>query len=112
VQRPHPPIFLGGHGRRALARVVDYCDGWLPIGARAGDLAAGIGELRRVAEEKGRDPGSISISVYGAPIDADTIRRLRDSGVHRAIFALPSAGADRILPLLDQGAAVMRQLRS
>jgi probable F420-dependent oxidoreductase len=112
VQRPHPPIFLGGHGRRALARVVDYCDGWLPIGARAGDLTAGIVELRRVAEEKGRDPGTISISVYGAPMDADTLRRLRDCGVQRAIFALPSASADRILPLLDQGAGLMRQLRS
>src|SRR6185503_11198769 len=31
VQKPHPPVFLGGHGRRALERVVDYCDGWLPI---------------------------------------------------------------------------------
>src|SRR5881628_1791766 len=28
VQKPHPPILLGGHGPRALARVVDYCDGW------------------------------------------------------------------------------------
>jgi alkanesulfonate monooxygenase SsuD/methylene tetrahydromethanopterin reductase-like flavin-dependent oxidoreductase (luciferase family) len=112
VQRPHPPVLLGGHGRRALARVVDYCDGWLPIGARAGDLAAGIAELRRLAGEKGRDPDTISISVYGAPMDAETLRHLRDAGVQRAIFALPSAGADRILPLLDRGAALMRELTS
>ena len=37
VQNPHPPIYLGGHSPQVLQRVVDYCDGWLPIGARAGN---------------------------------------------------------------------------
>src|SRR5882724_3682654 len=46
VQKPHPPILLGGHGPRALARVVDYCDGWLPISVRAGDLEAGMAARR------------------------------------------------------------------
>jgi probable F420-dependent oxidoreductase len=107
VQKPHPPILLGGHGPRALRRVVDYCDGWLPIGMRAGDLAAGLEDLRRIAREKGRDPASISVSVYGAPIDADALARLRDLGVERAIFALPSADADGVLRLLDRGAALV-----
>jgi probable F420-dependent oxidoreductase len=106
LQKPHPPILLGGHGPRALRRVVDYCDGWLPIGMRAGDLAAGLEELRRIAREKGRDPASISVSVYGAPMDADALARLRDLGVERAIFALPSADADAVLRLLDRGAAL------
>src|SRR5262249_58215201 len=78
VQRPHPPILLGGHTPRALKRVVDYCDGWLPIGVRAGDLLAKITELRRLAREKGRDPDAISVSVYGAPMDQDALARLRD----------------------------------
>jgi probable F420-dependent oxidoreductase len=110
VQRPHPPILLGGHGPRALARVVDYCDGWLPIGVRAGDLMAGVAALRRLATEKGRDPSSISVSVYGVPMATDAIGPLRDAGVQRAIFALPSKGRDDLLPLLDRGAAVMRAL--
>jgi probable F420-dependent oxidoreductase len=107
VQRPHPPIVLGGHGPRALRRVVDYCDGWLPIGVRAGDLAAEIAELRRLAREKGRDPDAIDVSVYGAPLDGDALARLRDVGVARAIFALPSAEADAVLPLLDRGARLL-----
>jgi probable F420-dependent oxidoreductase len=110
VQRPYPPILLGGHGRRALERVVDYCDGWLPIGARAGDLEAGIAALGRLAAEKGRDPASIPVSVYGARADATELARLRDLGVERAILALPSAEADVVLPLLDRGAALVRQL--
>ena len=107
VQKPHPPILLGGHGPRALRRVVDYCDGWLPISVRAGDLAADLADLHRIAREKGRDPASISISVYGAPMDGDALARLRELGVERAIFALPSADADAALRLLDRGAALV-----
>ena len=110
VQKPHPPVLLGGHGPRALRRVVEYCDGWLPISVRAGDLAAGIAELRRLAREKGRDPGTISVTVYGAPMDADTLRQLAGFGVERAIFALPSAEANVVLPLLDRGAALVQAL--
>jgi probable F420-dependent oxidoreductase len=110
VQRPHPPVLLGGHGRRALERVVEYCDGWLPISVRAGDLTAGIAELRRLAVEKGRDPETISVSVYGAPMDASALATLQTAGVARAIFVLPSRAADEILPLLDRGAAVVREL--
>ncbi|HVH06045.1 MAG TPA: LLM class F420-dependent oxidoreductase [Myxococcota bacterium] len=112
VQRPHPPVLLGGHGPRALARVVDYCDGWLPISVRAGDLQAGIAELRRLATAKGRDPRSLSVSVYGAPMDADALASLRAAGADRAIFALPSEGGEKLLPLLDRGAALARQLGS
>ena len=109
VQKPHPPIVLGGHGPRALARVVDYCDGWLPISIRAGDLLGEIKELRERARSKGRDPASISVSVYAAPPDAEILKQYRAGGVDRAIFALPSAGADTILPILDRCAAVMEK---
>ena len=110
VQKPHPPIVLGGHGPLALRRVVDYCDGWIPIGVRAGDLQGSIDELHRVAREQGRDPRSISISLYGAPRDPDALRRLRDLGVARAVFALPSKDRDQVLPLLDGYAAAMRSV--
>jgi probable F420-dependent oxidoreductase len=112
VQKPHPPIVLGAHGPLAMKRVVDYCDGWIPIGVRAGDLKAGIDALARTAREKGRDPRSIAISLYGAPGDPDALRQLRDMGVARAIFALPSKGRDDVLPLLDRYAAAMRNAGS
>jgi probable F420-dependent oxidoreductase len=108
VQKPHPPILLGGHGPRALRRVVDYCDGWMPISVRGGDIPAGIEELRRLAREKGRDPRTISVSVYGAPMERDALARFHDAGVERAIFALPSAEADTVMPLLDRGAELRK----
>jgi probable F420-dependent oxidoreductase len=110
VQKPHPPILLGGHGPKALERVVRYCDGWFPIGVRAGDLAVEITALRQLARDRGRDPRTISITIYGAPGDADEVRRLRDLGVDRVVFALPSAPADKVLPLLDRYAEVARQV--
>jgi len=108
AQRPHPPVILGAHGPKALARVADYCDGWIPIGVRAGDMSAEISTLRRLATEKGRDPASISVNVYGTPADAEQLERLRDAAVTRAIFALPPAGQEKVLPLLDRYAEAAR----
>jgi probable F420-dependent oxidoreductase len=112
LQRPHPPVILGAHGPRALRRVVDYCDGWIPIGVRAGALTVEIGALRRLAEEKGRDPATISINVYGPRAEPETLVQLREAGVTRAIFPLPPAGPEKVLPLLDRYAEVVRSLAS
>jgi probable F420-dependent oxidoreductase len=77
VQKPHPPIWIGGHSRAALRRVARLGDGWHPVGAnpavplRAEELSASLDELRRLTEAEGRDPGALTIS-YKAPIyDAD-----------------------------------------
>ncbi len=112
LQRPHPPVILGAHGPKALARVVDYCDGWIPIGIRAGEMTAEIAALRRLAAEKGRDPAQISVNVYGVLADRDALAPLRDAGVTRAIFPLPPAGDEKVLPLLDRYAEVARSLAS
>jgi probable F420-dependent oxidoreductase len=112
LQRPHPPIYLGGHGPRALQRVVRYCDGWMPIPIRAGALVDSIADLRQRARAAGRDPASIAISLYGVPADADALRSYAGAGVQRSIFALPSAGRDTVLPLLDRYAAVAAELRA
>jgi len=112
VQQPHPPIYLGGHGPRALQRVIDYCDGWLPIALRARDLVAEIADLRARATAAGRDPQTIRVSAYGAPADVNVLRAWAAADVERAIFSLPPAGADKILPLLDRYAHVMNQFRA
>jgi probable F420-dependent oxidoreductase len=108
VQKPHPPVLLGGHGRKALERVVRYCDGWLPISLRAGDLRKEIGELRETAKKAGRDPKSISISVFWAPADRAKIDEYEELGVERAILALPPAPRDKVLPILDSHAKLVR----
>jgi probable F420-dependent oxidoreductase len=101
VQKPHPPVLLGVNTAKALDRVVEYADGWFPIAARAGDLAAGIADLRRRAEKAGRDPASLTVSVFGSKADEPGLRGYAKAGVERAIFPLPSAGRDEVLPILD-----------
>lgn len=109
AQKPHPPVYLGGHGPRALRRVVRYCDGWMPIGAQVRTLKESIAELRRLAEEAGRNPDELTVSLYGVPGDADAIRDYQKAGAHRGIFWVPPAGREKVLPLLDRFAAIMRE---
>jgi probable F420-dependent oxidoreductase len=107
VQKPHPPILLGSHGPRALQRVVRYCDGWLPNCGRGGDLPAQIAELRRCAEQAGRDPKTISITAFAAPPDARVIEQLEAAGVERSVFFLPPERVDKVMPVLDRYAKLI-----
>ena len=106
--------FAAAAGYRAQAQsatvrlVVDYCDGWIPIGMRSGDLPTEIGALHRLARENGRDPRTISVNVYGVPADREVLVRLRDAGATRAVFSLPPAGPEKVLPLLDRFADTAR----
>ena len=115
VQRPHPPILMGGDGPTTFDRVVEYCDGWMPISGRpqsgGPSLQEKIAMLRRQAEEAGRDPASINITTFrgpdGSQPEPDAIRRLEEAGVDRVIFGLPSAERDTVLPIIDQCAKLI-----
>ncbi|MDE2779724.1 MAG: LLM class F420-dependent oxidoreductase [Chloroflexota bacterium] len=113
VQKPHPPIFMGGDGPTTFDRVVEFCDGWMPIArgtAQVGILAEKIVLLRKQAEEAGRDPGSIPVSLcIFEPPQEDTVPRMAEAGVDRLIFFLPSAERDAVLPILDHYAALIPQ---
>ncbi|MCH8994435.1 MAG: LLM class F420-dependent oxidoreductase [Chloroflexi bacterium] len=110
AQRPHPPIIMGGDGPRTLDRVVEFCDGWMPIAGRAGEgpsLAEKITTLRQRAEEAGRDPQSISVSIFAARPEREAVDKLAEAGVDRVVFPLPAAERDTVLPLLDRYAELV-----
>ena len=111
VQKPHPPIIVGGAFPYGARRAIAYGDGWLPHASRPsyGDITAKLPEFREMAKAAGRDPASIPITVYGAPENLDRLEAYRDQGIDRAIFEVPSAGADEVLPLLDRYADLMRR---
>jgi probable F420-dependent oxidoreductase len=73
VQKPHPPIWVGGHSKPALRRAAQFGDGWHPVGANPAvplppaELRALLDELHRLTETYGRDPKSLTIS-YKAPV--------------------------------------------
>jgi probable F420-dependent oxidoreductase len=107
MQKPHPPIILGNNGPGAVKRVAKYCDGWLPHAARMGDLARRLEDLRREAERNGRDPKSISVSVFAAPADKGKVEEFAKLGVERVVFYLPSENTDTVLSILDKYAAII-----
>ena len=107
VQKPHPPILMGGDGPTTFERVIEFCDGWMPIGLRLVNVEEKIAALRRRAEEADRDPSSISITIFAANADRKALDGLERAGVERAIFYVPPAGRDKVLPVLDRYVQVM-----
>jgi len=108
VQKPHPPILMGGDAPTTFDRVVEFCDGWLPLGYRKFDMTQKLSELRRKAEQAGRDWKSLSITVFGAPPERATIDEFEKAGVQRTMFMLPAGPRDTVLPLMDKYAALMK----
>ena len=103
VQKPHPPVIVGGAFPHAARRAIRYGQGWIPIAGR-GDIFDQIPEFRKMAQEAGRDPATLPISMFSANEDLDTLKRFRDLDVARVTVALPSAKAADVLPILDRWA--------
>jgi probable F420-dependent oxidoreductase len=85
VQKPHPPIWVGGHSRPALRRAAELGNGWHPVGAipavplEPEEMAQNIARLHRHAEEVGRDPAELDVSMKAPLYDTATT----DSGPRR-----------------------------
>jgi probable F420-dependent oxidoreductase len=110
VQKPHPPVIVGGAFPYGARRAIAYGDGWVPHARRPayGDVLALLPEFRKMAAAAGRDPSSIPVTVFGVAEEIDAIRRCRDAGVARVLFNLPAAKSDEVLPVLDRCAALIR----
>jgi probable F420-dependent oxidoreductase len=85
LQKPYPPIILGGMAKNVLRRVVAHADGWLPNRVTPADVEESRKKLDAMAAEAGRDPKSITISVYGQLPE------------HVIVHSLLNAGADRVV---------------
>lgn len=111
VQKPNPPVIVGGAFPYGARRAIAYGDGWMPHARRQNyeDVLPHLAEFRRMAKEAGRDPATIPVTVWKPANDLDALRRYRDDGTARVVLELPAAKADVILPLLDEGAALMRK---
>ena len=104
VQKPYPPILMGGAGPHARQRAVDFDGHWIPIGGRAYSepIAESMADFRARAEKAGRDPATLTVTIFGLAPDEARVATLRDASVTRAVFFVPSATRDVVLPLLDQ----------
>jgi len=114
VQKPHPPIIVGGAFPYSARRAIRYGDGWMPqVTTYAKEpLLDLIPRFRQMAAEAGRDPASLSISIGGQGPDLDLVRRYRDLGVDRVSCSLMSEKAEAILPVLDTWAEIIRRVNA
>ncbi len=133
VQKPHPPLWIGGESPPALRRAAKYGDGWYPIPANPkfrldtfGRYKSALGRLRQLAAEAGRDPQTVKLAYrvqrHGMIEDAraddgerkilagdnaqivDDIKQLESLGVSQVDVRLGAAS-------VDQAVANMRTFR-
>ena len=114
VQKPHPPVIVGGAFPYSARRAIRYGNGWIPQAVRGGykEIAELIPEFRKMATEAGRDPKSIAITVWFPRKDPDLMKRYEDLGVERVVFSVASEPADKVLPQLDAIGALMTAVNS
>ncbi|PKB69062.1 MAG: hypothetical protein BZY77_06990 [SAR202 cluster bacterium Io17-Chloro-G5] len=85
AQKPYPPIILGGMAKNVLRRVVTHADGWLPNRVTPTEVEESRKKLDAMAAEAGRDPKSITISVYGQLPERDIVHSLLNAGADRVV---------------------------
>ncbi|OJW22830.1 MAG: hypothetical protein BGO51_23675 [Rhodospirillales bacterium 69-11] len=110
VQKPHPPVIVGGAFPYSARRAIRYGDGWIPQAKRGTyeEIAELIPEFRKMAKEAGRNPDEIEITVWGPKREVELMKRYQELGVSRIVFSLESEAADKLEPVLDAWQEVMR----
>lgn len=109
VQRPHPPVLVGGDGPTVADRVLELGDGWIPNTRDLDALPGRIAELQRRAADAGRE--RLGITYFGAHAEDAEIEALAAAGVDRCLLRLPSAPASEVLPHIEAYAELARRYR-
>jgi probable F420-dependent oxidoreductase len=107
AQKPHPPILMGGDGPTTFDRVIEYCDGWMPVAGRMGPgFAEKVATLQRRAKEAGRGP--IPVTAFMPKPDRAVLDAIEATGCERVVLGLPSDTSEKVLPLLDGYTKLMK----
>jgi probable F420-dependent oxidoreductase len=108
VQTGGPPIWIGASSRWVFDRVAEYADGWMPIGG------LGSGNMQRLEQAlaaRGRNVADLDLVLFGAPTDYDGLKGRIEQGFDELVFVLPDADAGKVLPVLDDLAALAERVR-
>jgi probable F420-dependent oxidoreductase len=103
VQKPHPPIHVGGAFPHGARRAIRYGDGWIP----GGDIREVLPKFREMAGEAGRN---IEITSFAIGEDFDRVKRLNELGVARVVPMFPPEKADKVLPIVDRWTKLMKEV--
>lgn len=106
VQRPHPPVLLGaGPGPKNFAAIIGWADGWMPV-PFFGHTPDHVVALRRAAEDAGRDPATIGITVDGVYPTPELVEPWLAIDVDRILVPLPPEPLSAAEALLDGAASL------
>ena len=104
VQRPHPPLWIGGWSDAALARAARQGDGWYGFDLPEERLAACIATLRRLTEQRGRDPAALQVAAglyLELPLTDAKRAAYEAMGVGQVVLSLTGATPDAMLAEID-----------
>ena len=105
VQRPHPPIFIGGDSDATVKRVIRHDAGWISNPLPPERLATRIGQVRQSTD---RD---VPLAMFGTPADPGYWRTAEELGFDQLALLLPTRPLDESLRLLDEFAQHVEQYR-
>lgn len=105
VQKPHPPIVVGGDSDATVKRIIRHGAGWISNPLPVDRLKKRIDQIR---EGAGHD---VSLTTFGTPIKPDYWRALEDLGYRQANLLLPTKPHDESLRLLDEYAEKVAEYR-
>jgi probable F420-dependent oxidoreductase len=108
VQKPYPPILVGGAFPHGARRAIAYGNGWMPLGGRNQNPLEINARFRQMVAEAGRNPDELPVSMFGMPPEAAILKSCRDAGITRVSLSMPSLGRDAALRLLDEWAPLVR----
>jgi hypothetical protein len=98
-------VLIGGApGPKLFAHIAEYADGWIPIGGSG--IRAALGALEQACDAAGRDRGELRIVPFGTIPDAGKLEYYASLGIDEVVLRVPSAGPDRVLPVLDEYATL------
>ncbi|MDZ4826660.1 MAG: LLM class F420-dependent oxidoreductase [Actinomycetota bacterium] len=101
-----PEVLIGGAaGPKMFAAIAEYADGWIPIGGAG--VRAALEDLHRACDAQGRDPASLRIVPFGTVPSPGKVEYYASIGIEEVVLRVPGGSRDRVLPVLDEYAALI-----
>jgi hypothetical protein len=82
----------------------------LALGGRGGDTLSLLQPFRVMLMAYGRPASEVPVTLFGVGMDGEALKRAQEAGVDRVVFGVPPEAREKVLPLLDKGAAAMRAM--
>ena len=101
TQRPHPPIYLGGHAKNVFKRLVSWGNAWMPNRITPKEIEDGRKQIESLCIESGRDPNEIGITVYGVAADRELLKDFESAGAERAVVSIDSVEEKQAIEQLE-----------